>query len=146
MKRACALQARFAFGRIGCWEISLVETVTSWNGVSIRLTDERWTHIAEEHAELAGMRSEVLRTVLDPRRIYAGKAGELLAARASSADRRRYGLRPFDPVPPNSVRFLGPSRINGRTADWLIAAGWDLAIALEIRYTCMAQTYGPGAF
>ncbi len=63
------------------WERSLVETATSRNAVSIRLTDERWEHIAEEHSELGGMRSEVLRTVADPARIYAGKAGELLAAK-----------------------------------------------------------------
>ena len=36
---------------------------------------------------------------------------------AGSADRRRCGLRPFDPGRPNRVRFLNPSRVSGGTAD-----------------------------
>ena len=38
-------------------------------------------HIIEEHAELAGMRLEVLETVAEPRRILEGGEGELLAVR-----------------------------------------------------------------
>jgi hypothetical protein len=45
------------------------------------LTDERWTHISEEHCELAGLRLEVLETVANPDRVLAGNEGELLAAR-----------------------------------------------------------------
>jgi hypothetical protein len=63
----------------------MTETVTSKNGLSIRLTDERWAHITEEHCELAGLRLEVLETVANPARIYAGNAGELLAAREIEA-------------------------------------------------------------
>jgi hypothetical protein len=55
--------------------------VTSKNGVHIRLSEERWAHIAEEHGELAGLREEVLRTVARPDRICQGGAGELLATR-----------------------------------------------------------------
>ena len=59
--------------------------MTSWvlsrNGVRIRLTDERWAHIAEEHCELAGMRPDVLETVSGPGRILEGTGGELLAVR-----------------------------------------------------------------
>ena len=51
----------------------------SKNGVIIRLTDERWSHICEEHAELAGLRFDVLETVAEPERILSGGAGELLA-------------------------------------------------------------------
>jgi hypothetical protein len=47
----------------------------------VRLTDERWAHITEEHCELAGMRYEVLETVAQPLSIYAGTDGELLAVR-----------------------------------------------------------------
>lgn len=32
-------------------------------GVPIRLTAERWAHIVEEHAELAGLREEALQTI-----------------------------------------------------------------------------------
>lgn len=53
---------------------------TSKNGVPIRLTDERWVHITEEHAELAGMRLEVLETVAHSNKIFAGMEEELLAA------------------------------------------------------------------
>ena len=55
----------------------MTETVTSKNGVSIRLTDERWSHISEEHAELAGHKLDALEAVSDAERILAGNAGEL---------------------------------------------------------------------
>lgn len=57
----------------------MIEKVLSKNEVPIRLTDERWTHIVEEHCELAGMRLEVLETVANPSRIIEGVEGELLA-------------------------------------------------------------------
>ena len=41
----------------------MTERTTSRDGVPIRLTHERWTHITEEHTELAGLRLEVLDTV-----------------------------------------------------------------------------------
>lgn len=59
----------------------MFEVVTSRNGVPIRLTDERWAHITEEHSELAGMRGEVLETISDPVRILLGGDGELLGVR-----------------------------------------------------------------
>ena len=64
---------------------SMIEMVLSKNKVPIRLTDERWSHIVEEHSELAGMRLEVLEAVVNPSRILAGKAGELLAVRKAVA-------------------------------------------------------------
>jgi hypothetical protein len=57
----------------------VTEIVTSKNGAAIRLTDERWSHITEEHAELAGFKRDILETVSDPERVLAGGAGELLA-------------------------------------------------------------------
>ncbi len=59
----------------------MIDQILSKNGVSIRLTDERWAHITEEHCELAGLRSDVLETVLDPERIFIGGEGELIAVR-----------------------------------------------------------------
>lgn len=56
-------------------------TAISKNGRHIRLTEERWAHITEEHCELAGLRSEVLEAITDPVRIVAGGEGELLAVR-----------------------------------------------------------------
>ena len=59
----------------------MTETATSKNGVAVRLTDERWSHITEEHSELAGHRLDVLEAIAKPERIVAGNAGELLALR-----------------------------------------------------------------
>ena len=59
----------------------MIDHVISVNGVSIRLTDERWVHITEEHCELAGLRMEVLETVTDPERILEGNYGALMAVR-----------------------------------------------------------------
>ena len=63
----------------------MLEHVLSKNGVAVRLTDERWAHITEEHCELAGMRLEVLETVANPSRVLAGGEGELLAVREISS-------------------------------------------------------------
>jgi hypothetical protein len=57
----------------------LIFTVISKNGIPIRLTDERWVHIVEEHAELAGMQPDVLETVERPERILLGGDDEALA-------------------------------------------------------------------
>ncbi len=54
----------------------------SKNNLPIRLTDERWVHITEEHAELAGYRMDVPEAVADPERILTGYEGELLATRS----------------------------------------------------------------
>lgn len=59
----------------------MLAVVQSKHGVPIRLTDERWAHITEEHTELAGLRLDVLETIAAPQRILAGGAGELLALR-----------------------------------------------------------------
>lgn len=53
----------------------------SQNNVPIRLTEERWVHIKEEHGELAERQADILQTITAPTRILAGGAGELLAAR-----------------------------------------------------------------
>jgi hypothetical protein len=59
----------------------VTNTALSKNSVPIRLTDERWAHITDEHCELAGLRLEVLEAITDPVRIVEGGDGELLAAR-----------------------------------------------------------------
>jgi hypothetical protein len=51
------------------------------NNVSIRLPEERWFHITEEHSEMAGYYFEVLETVEEPEAIYEGKAEECIAVR-----------------------------------------------------------------
>ena len=59
----------------------MAEAVYSKNGVPIRLTDERWAHITEEHSELAGLQPEIMETVVNPTEIFAGNQGALLAVR-----------------------------------------------------------------
>ncbi len=49
------------------------------NNVNIRLTEERWFHITEEHSEMAGLYFEVLETIEDPESIFLGNAGEHIA-------------------------------------------------------------------
>ena len=63
----------------------MVVRVISKNGVPIRLTDERWSHITEEHTELAGMRLDVLETLANPERILQGNYGALLAVSEMTA-------------------------------------------------------------
>ena len=55
--------------------------VYSKNKVPIRLTEERWVHITEEHNEIAGYYFEVLEVVSNPEAIYKGKEGEYIAVR-----------------------------------------------------------------
>ena len=59
----------------------MMDTVVSKNSFSIRLTAERWSHITEEHCELAGMKLEVLETIANPTRVFLGNEEELLAIR-----------------------------------------------------------------
>jgi hypothetical protein len=75
---------------VGGWEdregrftggLAITETVTSRGGIPIRLTDERWAHIVEEHPELAGLRPEVLTAIAEAERVLAGKCSELFAVR-----------------------------------------------------------------
>ena len=60
----------------------------SKNGVPIRITDERWSHIVENHDELAGYRDDVIAVIENPEWITRGQRGSLIAW-------RRYGRRGF---------------------------------------------------
>jgi hypothetical protein len=63
----------------------MIDRIISKNDVPVRLTDERWSHITEEHTELAGMRLEVLETLANPERIPQGNCGALLAISPASS-------------------------------------------------------------
>ena len=65
-----------------------MDIAISKTGVPIRLTDERWYHIVENHDEVAGYYDEVLITVEDPDFILRGYGGALAAVR--SLGRRKY--------------------------------------------------------
>ncbi len=53
----------------------------SVNGVSIRLTHERWYHIVENHDDLASYFYDVLETVEKPDTVIRGNKGTLKAAK-----------------------------------------------------------------
>lgn len=55
--------------------------VYSHNGVPVRLTAERWQHIAHRHPEMAEQQERVLETVAEPELIQQGDYGALLAIR-----------------------------------------------------------------
>ena len=63
----------------------MTTAVLSRGGASIRLTDERWAHIIEEHAELREWQAQVLEAVGQPLRVLLGGEGELLAVREVEA-------------------------------------------------------------
>jgi hypothetical protein len=56
-----------------------METVYSVNGVSIRLTYERWYHIIENHDDLASHFFDVLETIEKPEFVIRGNEGTLKA-------------------------------------------------------------------
>ena len=64
-----------------------MEMVLSINNVPIRLTDERWLHIVENHDDLAGYYFEILDTVANPQRVYEGSEGESIAIKKYQEDR-----------------------------------------------------------
>jgi len=64
-----------------------MEIIRSKNGVAIRLTEERWFHITEEHSEMAGLYFDVLETVEEPDAVYEGGAGECIAVKGIERDK-----------------------------------------------------------
>jgi len=64
-----------------------MDVAKSKNNVSIRLPEDRWFHITEEHSEMAGYYFEVLETVEEPEEIYEGRAGECLAIKEIEKDK-----------------------------------------------------------
>jgi len=65
-----------------------MDLVVSKGGIPIRLTDERWFHIVENHDDVAGYYDQVLDTVENPDFILTGYGGALIAVRAMG--RRKY--------------------------------------------------------
>ena len=58
-----------------------MDIATSKNGVPIRLTEERWFHITENHDDLAGHYDDVLYTIEDPDYVIEGYKKALIALR-----------------------------------------------------------------
>ena len=56
-----------------------MEIAKSVNGIPIRLTDERWVHITENHDDLAGYYDEILDVIEHPDYVIRGYEGALTA-------------------------------------------------------------------
>ncbi len=56
-----------------------MDIAISKNGVPIRLTEERWFHIIENHDDLAGHYDDVLSTIEDPDFVIEGYAKAFIA-------------------------------------------------------------------
>jgi uncharacterized protein YutD len=61
-----------------------VDIAISKNSVPIRLTEERWFHIIENHDDLAGHYDNVLQTIEDPDYIVEGYEWALIALKGFS--------------------------------------------------------------
>ncbi len=59
----------------------MIGFVASKNGITIRLTAERWSHIVEAHDYMAGNQDLVFETIEKPDCIIQGGKDELLAIR-----------------------------------------------------------------
>ena len=61
----------------------------SVNGVSIRLSSERWQHISQNHPEMAGFLYDILETVEQPETVRLGPNGESIADRLLEGETKR---------------------------------------------------------
>jgi hypothetical protein len=60
------------------------EIALSKNGVPIRLNEERWVHIIENHEDIAGYMDDVLETIENPDYIIKGYRDALIALKRFS--------------------------------------------------------------
>ncbi len=67
--------------------VNRFEIAISVNGVLVRLTDERWSHIIDGHANLANYRDDVLDVVQHPDEVRSGYGGALIALRGYGKQR-----------------------------------------------------------
>ena len=51
-------------------------TLIAKSGLTIRLSEERWQHIAEQHPEFVNLYPSVIQTVEDPGKMLEGNDGE----------------------------------------------------------------------
>ncbi len=74
--------------------------------VPIRLTDERWVHIVENHDEMAGYYEDVLAVIEDPEYVLRGHGGSLIAARGYG--KARYLMEFTESFQPTTDFLLPP--------------------------------------
>lgn len=66
----------------------ILETISSINGVRIRLTEERWEHIIDEHPYMTSYYEALLAAVEQPQYILRGRKGVMVAV--ASLGRRKF--------------------------------------------------------
>jgi len=96
-----------------------MDKVMSVDGVPIRLTEERWFHIVENHDDMAGRYDDVLETVADPDLVLPGYRGSLIAVR--NYGKKRYLFAVYRQVSRDDgfviTTYFG-SKINRKKAIW----------------------------
>ncbi len=65
----------------------MIDIVKSKNGIRIRMTEERWFHITENHDDLAGYYDDVLSCIENPDIIIKGYSGALIALKKISGNK-----------------------------------------------------------
>jgi hypothetical protein len=58
----------------------MTDVAFSVDGVPIRLTDERWFHIVENHDDMAGYYDDILEVIENPEWVLLGQRGSEMAA------------------------------------------------------------------
>ena len=102
-----------------------MDWVLSQGGVPIRLTEERWFHIVENHDDLAGYYDDVLNTVENPDFILKGYGGAFIAVKGVA--RRRYLAVVYKEVSRSDgfiVTAYFTSRISRRSILWRKGQRW----------------------
>ncbi len=59
----------------------VLQSTTSVNGHTIRVTYKQWAHVTENHDYMSGNLDKVLESIAEPGRIVRGETGESLALR-----------------------------------------------------------------
>lgn len=77
----------------------MIKYTISVNKHNIRLTDERWQHISNNHPEMNDYKMSILQTISEPDAIYYCKYNELIAMK--SAD-NKYIIVIYKEIIPNN--------------------------------------------
>ncbi|MDI6840673.1 MAG: hypothetical protein QMD71_07495 [bacterium] len=67
-----------------------MDIINSLGGIPIRMIEERWLHIVENHSDVAGYYDEILNTVENPEFIIKGCRNALIAI--SKKDKRSLAI------------------------------------------------------
>jgi hypothetical protein len=99
--------------------MAILDVAFSVNNVPIRMTDERWFHIVENHDYLAGYYDDILMTVERPDAVLRGYGSAIIATR--SMGRNRYLNVIYKDISDNDgfiiTAFITP-KINRKAIIW----------------------------